>query len=228
MSEDFETFFRRTYPLMMARAILLGGDRADAEDAVAQAYANVHRYWDTVDTPEAYLHVSMVRQVHAMAKKRYRQGRLAALEVPNPPYATPEETFEAKQLLAEISGLPPVQRAVLVLCCLEGVEQRKVASMLGIRRGTVGAHLHQARANLVRRLGLPPGHRRAGDALVPTTVPHGTGLPIDDLVVGLRDTERWLVDAFEGDDNTRSGVRATVDRTAPGLPPGRLYFRRGT
>jgi RNA polymerase sigma factor (sigma-70 family) len=226
MSEDFETFFRRTYPLMMSRAILLGGDRADAEDAVAQAYANVNRNWDTVDTPEAYLHVSMIRLVHAMAKKRHRQGRLAALEVPNSPYATPEQTFEAKQLLAEISGLPPVQRAVLVLCCLGGKEQREVASMLGIKRGTVGAHLHQARANLARRLGLPPGQRRAGDSLVQTPVRHGTGLPIDELMDGLRGTERWLIDAFEGDENTRPRVRRKVDKAAPERPHRRLLFGR--
>src|SRR5882757_5579538 len=144
---SFEEFFREAYPRLMARAVLLCGDRADAEDAVAQAFAEVARKWDTAsryDAPEAYLHVTMTRKVFRLFKRR-RLEEMAALELPVSPFATPHEALEAKEVLAAVAGLPPMQRAVLVHCCLDGMKQAEVAKLLHIQRGTVAAHLFKAR-----------------------------------------------------------------------------------
>ena len=209
MSGDFEDFFRTAYPRLMARAVLLCGNRADAEDAVAQAFAEVARRWDTAsgyDAPEAYLHVTMTRKVFRLLRQRRRQEEVAALELPVSPYATPHEALAAKEVLAAVAGLPPVQRAVLVHCCLDGMKQQEVAKLLGIQRGTVAAHLHKARAALAGKLGLVAA-RPADDGLV--------AVRGDRVTESLRDAARWLAEGFDADESARERVRAAVDQVRP-------------
>jgi RNA polymerase sigma-70 factor (ECF subfamily) len=220
MSGDFEEFFRTGYPRLMARAVLICGDRADAEDVVAQAFADVARNWDTArryDAPEAYLHVTMTREAFRLLRRRRRQQEVAVVELPESPSASPHEALAAKEVLAAVAGLPPVQRAVLVHCCLDGLKQQEVAKLLGIQRGTVAAHLHKARAALASKLGL-------------TAVPGPDSGSVATAVVGqdwlaeaLAGTVDWLADGFGADRATRGRVRAAVDRVeAP-----RRWWRRG-
>jgi RNA polymerase sigma-70 factor (ECF subfamily) len=213
---SFEEFFRQSYPRLMARAVLLCGDRADAEDAVAQTFAEVARKWDTAsgyDAPEAYLHVTMTRKVFRLFKRR-RLEEMAALELPVSPFATPHEAFEAKEVLAAVAGLPPMQRAVLVHCCLDGMKQAEVAKLLHIQRGTVAAHLSKARAALAAKLGL--GARTPDDELVATA-------RRDWVVESLQVAERWLAEGFAADAATRDRVRQAVDH----VQPSKRWWRRG-
>jgi RNA polymerase sigma factor (sigma-70 family) len=207
--ENFEKFFHDTYSRMMARAMLHCGHRADAEDAVVQAYADVAWRWDRIDTPEAYLHVTVTRQAIRLATQRRKQWEVAVFELPSPRYGTPEQAWEAKQVLAAIACLPPQQRAVLVWHCLDGLEQKEIAKKLGVKRSTVGVHLHRARQTLAARLGRTPTDLKPGDALVAAL--RATELLAQDwLTSRLRDTEQWLVEAFEADQDTRARVRTRV------------------
>ncbi|HEY0498558.1 MAG TPA: sigma-70 family RNA polymerase sigma factor [Kutzneria sp.] len=202
MSGDFEHFFRTSYPRLMARAVLLCGNRADAEDAVAEAFAEVARNWTTAsgyDAPEAYLHVTMTRKVFRQFRWRRRQEEVAALELPVSPHATPHEAFAAKEVLAVIAGLPEMQRAVVVHCCLDGMAQAEVAKLLHIQRGTVAVHLHKARKTLSAAL-----FDQAYD-FVPDTAT---------LTHRLLDAERWLAGGFAADGATRDRVRAAVNQVA--------------
>lgn len=157
MNEDFDSFFTRTYSRTMAKALLLDGHRQDDEDAVAEAYAIVAAKWDVVseyEAPEAYLHVTMRRLVWRAIKCRKRRAEQPIpehLDLPTPAVEGVAEIFAA---LAELT---PTQRAVVVLCQLEGHEQKAVAKMLGIARGTVATHLHDARRRLERTL-VPARH----------------------------------------------------------------------
>jgi len=218
---DFDEFFQTSYPRLMARAVLLCGNRSDAEDAVAEAFAEVARNWATAsgyDAPEAYLHVTMTRKVFRLHRWRRRLEEMAALELPVSPFATPHEALEAKEVLAAVAGLPPMQRAVLVHCCLDGMKQAEVAKLLGLRRGTVAAHLFKAREALAKRLGLPIT-RVVEDGLVAVRwdrrVSAGAGLSEDPLDLALRGAEQWLTDGFATDGATRGRMRAAVDRVQP-------------
>ena len=214
---SFEDFFRQAYPRLMARAVLLCGNRADAEDAVAQAFAEVARNWATAsgyDAPEAYLHVTMTRKAFRLRDQRRRQEEVAALELPVSPSATPHEALAAKEVLAAVAGLPRVQRAVLVHCCLDGMKQAEVAKLLGIQRGTVAAHLHKAREALAAKLGL--GARTPDDGLV-------AAVRRDQVLDSLRTAERWLTDGFADDEPTRDRVRDAVDH----VRPAKRWWRRG-
>lgn len=236
--ESFEAFFQRTYPHLMARAILLDGHRQDDEDAVAEAYAIAAARWDLVsryDSPEAYVQVTMVRLVRKAAKRRRRQESVA-LELPGSPYATAEQALEVKQVLAALAKLTDAQRTVVVLCCLEGRPQAEVARLLRITRSTVAAHLFNARKALAARFGRVPVGRQSGgqsgDALVPVgrlTVTDPAGAVHRWLADTLRDTELRLTEAFQADPGTETRIRAgigTVTNVERAAHDRRRWWRR--
>lgn len=155
-----------------------------------------------------------------------------ALELPGSPYATAEQALEVKLVLAALAELTDAQRAVVVLCCLEGRPQAEVARLLHITRGTVAAHLFNARRALAARLGRLPVGRQSGDALVPAGQ-----LGITDLDAAahrwladtLRDTELRLAEAFQADTGTEARIRAgirNVTNVEPAAPNRRRWWRR--
>ncbi|MEU1129670.1 sigma-70 family RNA polymerase sigma factor [Streptomyces sp. NPDC005900] len=204
--EDFDTFYRRTYPRTLARALMEWRDLGEAEDAVQDAYVALLRHWDKVRTynsPEAWVYLVMRRRQHRAFK---RWSRRRELEIAPPPTARVEDTAEVRAVLDAMPRLPPRQREVMVLYCLEGMGQKEIAEALGISRGTVAASLHQARRRLARALDLDlaPVGEGGGDALLPAPVcavgpaarapytPSAQGDPVADAV---RHAEEWLTAA---------------------------------
>ena len=212
MNDDFDAFFASTYSRTMAKALLLDGHRQDDEDAVAEAYAIVAARWDvarTYDAPEAYLYVTMQRLVWRAIRRRRQRAEEPIpehLELPALADTSLAEVFEA---LAELT---PAQRAVVVLCCVEGHEQRAVAKMLGIARGTVAAHLSAAR-------------RRLSDVFARAGFHEFEPVGLPDL---LREADSTLATALSADRSARARLDAKI---AVGVPaePGwwqRLWGRR--
>ena len=60
------------------------------------------------------------------------------------------------QLLRALDGLPARQREVFVSRYLEDLNTAETAAALGMRPGTVKAHLHRAMATLATLLGTNP------------------------------------------------------------------------
>jgi RNA polymerase sigma-70 factor (ECF subfamily) len=64
----------------------------------------------------------------------------------------PQEAIENRQILNRITsalaGLPPTQRVAFVLCELEGLTGAEAARAMGLRQGTLGRQLHNARKAL--------------------------------------------------------------------------------
>lgn len=205
--DDFEAFCRRTYPRMRARALLLWRHREEAEDAVQEAYAELFRYWDRVsgyDAPEAWAYKVMTQRL-SRARRTWLRGH--TLEIEPPPTATVEETYEARQVLGALRGLPDRQRQVLVLYCLQGMPQQEIAELLDIRRSSVAGSLRKARGRLGRELGLPAGELAAGgDSLMPGSggpEPYGMTPSGDPLSSVLRQAETWLTAACEPGEDVR-------------------------
>jgi RNA polymerase sigma factor (sigma-70 family) len=171
---DFDTFVRESRPGLLARAILYCGHRQNAEDAVADAYLEAYRHWPSLRSPTAWMDVTVRRRLARNSARWW--SRRTDLDVAVPARSTVEEEAAATAVLAAIGNLPPRQRQVLVLVCLDGRPYAEVAEILGIRVGTVGATLSAARANLADLLG-------PGSSLV-----RGP----DPVVAALRATEAWL------------------------------------
>lgn len=91
-------------------------------------------------------------KARAMAAKRQRREKQVA-DLPDPGMDEKRVWHSLEPLLdGAISGLPPVYRAVVVLCDLEGKTRREVASQLGLPEGTVASRLARAHAMLAKRL----------------------------------------------------------------------------
>ncbi|MGY0060575.1 RNA polymerase sigma factor [Streptomyces sp. LZ34] len=201
--EDFEDFYARTYPWLAARAVMLSGNRQNAEDAVQEAFIEAMRRWPTVRacaSPEGWVVTTMRRKLSRDGRRWWFRWKPVELTVPAATTATVEETSEALAALRALGMLPPRQRQVVVMHSLEGMSYAEIGAELGISAGSVGSNLHKARARLSLLLDVSPELGRPGDSLVP-------GVRTDPLSTALRGAAAWLLDGLLGDARTRDRLR---------------------
>jgi RNA polymerase sigma-70 factor (ECF subfamily) len=95
--------------------------------------------------------VNVVRH-HVRSTTRRRLALLRAAAEPLATVPTPDVTAERRELLgrlqAAVATLPYDLRAAFVLCDVEGVPGPQAARTLGLRPGTLGRRLHEARRAL--------------------------------------------------------------------------------
>lgn len=81
--------------------------------------------------------------------------------------ATGGSEAEDKLMLSDtwraISALPPDQREVLILVCVEELSYRDAADALEVPIGTVMSRLARARINLAKAVGINPGTARSNE-----------------------------------------------------------------
>ena len=129
---------------------------ATAEDVFQATFAVLSRKAGTVRTPAAlagWLHLT----AHRLAVRATRRERPT---VPLPPdlaeSADPLDALTARELLAavddELTKLTDAERAVLLLCGIDGVSNGDAATRLGISSGSVKGRLERARQKLRDRL----------------------------------------------------------------------------
>jgi RNA polymerase sigma-70 factor (ECF subfamily) len=211
--EDFDAFFRRTAPDMRKGAMLLWPDRHEAEDAVQQAYLELHRRWDRVcgyDSPEAWVRMVMFQR---LKKARKAWWRRQPLEIEPAAASTVAETAYVREVLAAVHRLPARQQQVMVLYCLEGMAQHEIAELIGLSRSAVAASVRKARINLAKDLGLAMADGDdGGPALLPPPAAAGAGARLagDPLITMLRHAEDWLTQACAADEVTTELILAKI------------------
>jgi RNA polymerase sigma factor (sigma-70 family) len=137
----------------------LARDAADADDLVQQTLASLLARHPERAGHFGYARRTLVRlwldQQRAWRRRLARYARLAqgALEgrVARDAAAEAEQAALARRVLA---GLPPRQRAALVLRVLEGLEYAEIAELLECSVESVRANLHVARERVRARLGV--------------------------------------------------------------------------
>jgi RNA polymerase sigma-70 factor (sigma-E family) len=137
-------------PALLRLAVMLTGDRADAEDLLQSTLVRTQRHAVRIAAmaaPAAYLrtvmlreHVSGVRRLARRVRTAPRTGHNAAAAGPEP-----ERRDAAWRLLAT---LPRQQRAVLVLRFYEDLPDREIAEALGCSEPTVRSNASRALAAL--------------------------------------------------------------------------------
>jgi len=151
---SFEDFVRARSDSLLRTALLLTGQRrAEAEDLVQLALERAYRHWPRIcgsEGPERY-----VRKVLASASAD-RWRRLAR----RPEQAMPSaglgpvvadrtnQIADRDYLLRALAGLPPRQRAVLVLRYFDDLSEAETAQMLGCSLGTVKSQAARGLARL--------------------------------------------------------------------------------
>lgn len=153
MVEDFDRFYLREFPAMVALASAVSGSRLAAEDLAQEALTRAYRDWSRIgeyDKPGAWLRrvtinlaLSSRRRLASEAKARLRLGPEPLLsEAPEPH----EEVWEAMR------KLPGKQRAAVALHYLEDLPVASVADAIGCAESTAKVHLHRGRTALARIL----------------------------------------------------------------------------
>jgi RNA polymerase sigma-70 factor (sigma-E family) len=149
---QFQEFVRARWSHLVRTAYLLTGDVHHAEDLTQTALAKAYRSWRRVsraDHPEAYVR----RMLVTCNSDRFRKRRVAeALTAAPPETARPDEAVswadERSALLGALAGLPPKQRAVVVLRYWEDLSEAEVAEVLGCSTGTVKSQASKGLAKL--------------------------------------------------------------------------------
>lgn len=157
--DDFAEFVRQTLPGLLRYGHMLTGNPHDAADLVQTVLERIGARWPTIvrktGDPVAYARRAMVN-AHVSRWRRTRRESLLA-ELPDVPDVPRDDPFENEPLWEALRGLPPRQRAVLVLRYYEEKSEAEIAAVLGVSRGTVKSQASKAMATLRGRLGTSVG-----------------------------------------------------------------------
>jgi RNA polymerase sigma-70 factor (sigma-E family) len=150
--EDFTAWATGATPRLFRAAWLLTGDWHRAEDLVQDTLARLFDKWGAdIDSPTAYAHTVLARRYLSERRLRRSTERPMA-EVPDRPSTAADPTLRIA-LLAALDGLPPRDRAVLVLRYLADQPVEEVARTLSLSPGAVRVRASRALARLREQLG---------------------------------------------------------------------------
>jgi RNA polymerase sigma-70 factor (sigma-E family) len=150
---QFEEFAASRWVGLVRLAFGLTGDRWLAEDLAQTALASAFAAWWRVrrsDDPDAYVRRILINA----SKRRFRRGHVSERpgepgDLPDAAVADPAvEIGERFALLAALAGLPPRQRAVVVLRYWEDLTDAQVGLLLGCSASTVRSQAARALAKL--------------------------------------------------------------------------------
>ena len=155
----FAALVRDATPRLFRLAFRVLGNRAEAEDAVQEAYV---RAYDALASGgyaeqtrmEAWLYTIVGRVSVDMLRKRKVRAYLG--EGDDPTHAgwagvTVEQLTASLELESWLAALPAEQRAAVVLKYVEGMTSKEVGEALGVSEGAVEQRLVRARAKLKGR-----------------------------------------------------------------------------
>jgi RNA polymerase sigma-70 factor (ECF subfamily) len=147
--EEFTSFYAASFPRLAGQLAAMTGDRAEAQDAVQEAFVRawVHRgQIDTDQGAEAWVRVTAWR-IAASRWRRAREGiRLMVLAARPDRVAGPGPDRMA--FVEALRNVPAEQRRALVLYSMVDLTVDQIAAETGVRPGTVKARLARGRAAL--------------------------------------------------------------------------------
>jgi len=150
VSDTFEEVFEREHAALLRLAWVLCHNADRAEDAVANAFAETFRAWQTgrIDDVGAYLRTTLINRLRS-------DGRRAVVALRHEPKlrARRPQDFDAGSdvhlaVLAALTSLPPRQRAAVVLRFYEDRPLADVARILDCPIGTAKSLVSRAIAAL--------------------------------------------------------------------------------
>ena len=147
--EEFTSFYAASFPRLVGQLYVMTGDRAEAQDAVQEAFVRAWVHRGQIDTDrgaEAWVRVTAWR-IAASRWRRAQEGvRLMLLAARPDRVAGPGPDRVA--FVAALRRVPAEQRRALVLFHLADLTVEQVAAETGVRPGTVKARLARGRAAL--------------------------------------------------------------------------------
>ena len=152
--DEFADFYRDSRDSCLRAVTAVVGDRALAEEQVAEAFARAWTSWRVVRrhaAPRAWVVRTALNLGVSWWRRRNREVPLAEHDAADP--AATSSGIDPV-LIAALRRLPARQREVLALRIFLDLDTETTAKVIGIAPGTVTAHLSRAVAAL--RRDLPP------------------------------------------------------------------------
>jgi RNA polymerase sigma-70 factor (ECF subfamily) len=150
---DFAEFYQNCRDECLRTVLVIVGDRDNAQELVAEAFARACASWRTVSrhpAPAAWVVRTAVNLNISRWRRRHREipvpdpGMLAD----RPAAATAAQDPVDPQIMAALQRLPARQREVIALRLILDLDTATTAQVLGITPNTVMAHMARALATL--------------------------------------------------------------------------------
>jgi RNA polymerase sigma-70 factor, ECF subfamily len=167
-TDELERWLKDGYDRSFRTACLILGNRADAEEAVQEAYLRAWRFRGSLTGGDVrrWLYRVVVNACNSKLRTEIphrdrREGSDLAGELPDrrDQVAASEDASDVRSALAD---LPPHLRVVVVLRYYADLSEREIATAIGRPAGTVKSRLHEARRLLA-------AHPALRDELAATT-----------------------------------------------------------
>ncbi|MDG4789118.1 SigE family RNA polymerase sigma factor [Micromonospora sp. WMMD1102] len=145
---SFVAFVESAWQRHLRLALLLTGDRWQAEELLQESLVSMYARWRRLSRHHdlhAYLRRALTNNHISVWRRRRRE--LLFADVPDRPAAAGPEP-DVGELREALRALPPRQRAVVVLRHYEDLSERQVAEVLGCSVGTVKSQYSRALAKL--------------------------------------------------------------------------------
>jgi len=152
----FETLYHRHRDAMLRVASRILNHRADAEDAVQNAFLDLFRHarrFKGRSSFATWLYRIVVNAALKCKQRRPAEEALKNADLVIGAHPTGEEGETAEILDQEIDALPMQQKLTFTLSEVEGFTLKEVGQILDIEEGTARYHLFKARERLRERLG---------------------------------------------------------------------------
>ena len=143
---EVEALYRSEGARLWSAVCGYAGDRGVADDAVAEAFAQLLRRGEAVRDPAAWVWTTAFRA----AARELQQRRTTVADPPDIPY---DPAVPDPRVLSAIARLSDRQRAAIVLHYYADRPVKEVAEILGSTTAAVGVHLFRARKHLRDLLG---------------------------------------------------------------------------
>lgn len=178
--QGFDRFVTDTTDGLLRSAYLITWDLADAEDLVQECLLKVARRWPRVrkmEHPVAYartvlVHLALDEGVHRSRRRAELQPDAAALLEARDDEAAVRVLGRVDantDLLRALRGLPPRQRAALVLRYFDDLSELEAAAAMGCSVGTVKSTTSRALERLRNEIERPSCASDASDPAPPRT-----------------------------------------------------------
>ncbi|WP_406077504.1 SigE family RNA polymerase sigma factor [Micromonospora sp. NBC_00858] len=139
----FAVFVESAWQRHLRLAMLLTGDRWQAEELLQDSLVKMYERWRKLsqhDDLHAYLRKVLANNHTSMWRRRRRESLVADV----PERAAPAAADSDAELKRALLSLPPRQRAVVVLRLYEDLSERQAAEALGCSVGTVKSQYARA------------------------------------------------------------------------------------
>ena len=142
--KSFDSVYRQHRNAVMRFAIQCIGRRDIAEELTAEAFLELHRHWDTIDTerlPSWLFTVVKNRAADHWRRLELERQYLAS----GPSHTQPAKPSPAAYGLFDSDALKPMHRICLTLRYVHEMSLSEIAERLGLTEVQVKGHLQYAR-----------------------------------------------------------------------------------